>query len=168
MSNNSRDPADPGSPREPAPNPPSESRSHEENQAPPSYEDHIAELAVESRSGSQSYPQDVKSDDWRSGSSAQVTTNQSRIPNFNSGIPSPRSQSISSTGPRDHGGSSSHDNRNRISLESDHIIDSLPPPAYSEVGSSFAAVEIDRDGFQSKARVLGNYPRPYANNLCRL
>ncbi|KAF3938145.1 hypothetical protein ABW19_dt0210495 [Dactylella cylindrospora] len=120
---------------------------------PPSYEDHFAELPASEPSTIQSYPPDVKhsSGDWPSEPLSQVPTARSDVRNYNSGLPSPSTDSFSVTPQASLTHTSTH---HRFLTEPDASVEAIPPPAYSEVGSSYQNVEIDQNGFQSKARML--------------
>ncbi|EWC48658.1 hypothetical protein DRE_01880 [Drechslerella stenobrocha 248] len=120
---------------------------------PPSYE-------IEHPAGGASAPaefaQDVKygSDGWPSEPLSQIPTATSDLHayNPNSGIVYPSTTSYSS-GPAS---SISHttSRHHHLSVPNHDHEDAVPPPAYSEVGGSYQNVEIDQNGFQSKARML--------------
>ncbi|KAJ6262040.1 Sterol 3-beta-glucosyltransferase [Drechslerella dactyloides] len=98
----------------------------------------------------QSHQQDVKtgSDGWPSEPLSQIPTATSDFHQYNpnTGISTPPSLWSSIT----HRSSHYH-----IPVVSDPGHDeSVPPPAYSEVGNSYHGIEIDQNGFSSKARML--------------
>lgn len=115
---------------------------------PPSYETHIAELAAEDQvSLADLQASEIAKDPYFADLSL-IPTSHSAFDGYNSGITT--SITSSSAGP-----STVSHSHSFHEPEQDAGIDSLPPPAYSEVGGSYQNVEIDQNGFQSKARILG-------------
>ncbi|KAK6350284.1 hypothetical protein TWF696_006516 [Orbilia brochopaga] len=116
------------------------------NAPPPSYE-HAPPAGGPSAASQPSQP-DVKtsSDGWPSEPLSQIPTASSDFHNYNmnSGISVPPSRFST------HRSSHYH-----IPVVPDPgNDDSIPPPAYSEIGNSYQNVEIDQNGFTSKARIL--------------
>ncbi|KAK6512045.1 hypothetical protein TWF481_000943 [Arthrobotrys musiformis] len=148
MSNSQQNP---GSSREQQNNPPVQDHSdgEEGTHTPlPSYTDYVPELPGESHFPTEAYQPDVKSSSngWPSEPLSQIPTAHSDLRNYNSGLDSPSVSSIST-----RAGSSINYEGHSGHL-GDDLIETAPPPAYSEIGESY--LEIDQNGLSSKARIL--------------
>ncbi|KAF3918122.1 hypothetical protein ABW21_db0209590 [Orbilia brochopaga] len=140
----------PERPQEPHQQPQQDIDDDTANAPPPSYEHGppAGEPSAATAPG-QSYQPDAKvgSDGWPSEPLSQIPTASSDFHNYNmnSGISVPPSRFSSLS----HRSAHYH-----IPVVPDPGDDNIPPPAYSEVGNSYQNVEIDQNGFTSKARIL--------------
>ncbi|EPS38046.1 hypothetical protein H072_8187 [Dactylellina haptotyla CBS 200.50] len=119
----------------------------------PTYEDHMSQVSSEEAAGSRShYPADIKTtsnDDWPSVPLSQIPTARSEFHNYNTGIPSPSATSFLT---RTGSSFSRLSSRHTVPTDGGLNIETVPPPAYSEIGDSY--LEIDQNGLSSKARIL--------------